>query len=635
MTDAFSDDDHNIPILLPSLSFGTGFIALTCGNFSERSDSPVPLISGYKFHDQNRNGVRDPGEPGLAGWTMTLYRDHSDAGQGTGAVTTTTTNGDGYYEFRLDGQLPGDYAVTEENRDGWVRTAGPERHTIRVNPGIGSATLGGYDFGNVETRADAVKVSFDVVDPPAEMTADAEHSLRVRAVLENRGPAPIIDVDDTIVAFGPPDCTFRTVQQTAARRLFASQPVEVVFEVGVTCTEPSFHPFEFRNILNVTTPGVTDPDGSNNYRTTGTTIAVIDESDIAMDGTALDCASRTYVHEHFLCTATATVSNRGDFGPARADILLGLTGPADCVFTLVGGTTRYEDASIFLGPPAVFGANWDVVCGSRSYHDFAVTAQAVLDHLHVVDPDTANNSGAAGDRVEVFERVDLSVANLRITCSERQYETQHSTCVSTVTVANAGPATAVQTRTTVGFTAPADCTVTPAGTQEDLRTLNAGTQATFAKTWTLSCTQARRHTFSTTATITADEPHPEDTNRGNDTRSITWQPEDIKPLSFPSSVNLKKEGVVPVAILSTVEFDAVALVDRQTLTFGATGLESSWIRCGSPGEDVNGDGLLDLICQFDTKKTGLTCTSTSATVMGYSTDGRRFEGQDDIKITGC
>jgi hypothetical protein len=634
LTDAFSDDDHNIPILLPSLSFGTGFIALTCGNFSERSDSPVPLISGYKFHDQNRNGVRDPGEPGLAGWTMTLYRDHSDAGQGTGPVTTTTTNGDGYYEFRLDGQLPGDYAVTEESRDGWVRTAGPERHTIRVNPGIGNATLGGYDFGNVETRADAVKASFDVVDPPAEMTADAEHPLQIRAVLENRGPAPIIDVEDTITASGLEDCTLRPARQAVTRRLILGQPVEVVFEVGVACTEPSFHPFTFGNDLAVITSGVTDPDSSNNHRTAGATIAVIDESDVGVDGTVLDCATRTYVREHFTCTVTATVSNGGDYGPARTDVVLGLTGPADCLLA-PNDVTRHEDQPVAIGTPTVVATTWDVVCGSRSYHDFAATAHAVLDHLHVVDPDTANNSGAAGDRVEVFERVDLSVANLRITCSERQYETQHSTCVSTVTVANAGPATAVQTRTTVGFTAPADCTVTPAGTQEDLRTLNAGTQATFAKTWTLSCTQARRHTFSTTATITADEPHPEDTNRGNDTRSITWQPEDIKPLSFPSSVNLKKEGVVPVAILSTVEFDAVALVDRQTLTFGATGLESSWIRCGSPGEDVNGDGLLDLICQFDTKKTGLTCTSTSATVMGYSTDGRRFEGQDDIKITGC
>jgi hypothetical protein len=64
-------------------------------------------------------------------------------------------------------------------------------------------------------------------------------------------------------------------------------------------------------------------------------------------------------------------------------------------------------------------------------------------------------------------------------------------------------------------------------------------------------------------------------------------------------------------------------------------LEQSWIRCGAPGEDVNDDGLLDLVCQFDAKKAGLTCTSTTATVMGYTIDGRRFEGQDDVKITGC
>lgn len=636
VVDAFTDDDiHHASIFMPSYSFGRGFIARTCGNYSvvdgvPISDTPVPVISGYKFHDQNRNGVRDPGEPGLAGWTMTLHRDHSDAGQGQGAVAAAVTSGDGYYEFRLDGHLPGDYAVSEESRDGWAQTAGPARRGVRVNPGIGNANLGGNDFGNVETRADAVKVSFEVVDPPAEMRADTENSLRVRAVLENRGPAPIIDVNDAITASGPADCTFRPGQQNVARRLVVGQPVELVFEVGVTCTEPSFHPFEFANALTVITPGVTDPDLASNHRTAGATIAVIDEADVAMDSTVLDCATRTYVRQRFTCTVTATVSNGGDYGPATADVVLGLTGPTDCVLT-PQSVTRHEDQVT----PTVVATTWDVVCGVRSFHDFAATAEAVLDHLHVVDPDAGNNSGAASDRVEVFEPVDLSIANILITCSERQYQTQNTSCVSMVTVANAGPADAVLTRTTVGFIAPADCAVTPTGTQEDLRTLNAGTQATFAKTWNLSCTQDRRHTFSTTATIAANEPHPEDTNRGNDTASIIWQPDDIKPLSFPSSVNLKKEGIIPVAILSTVEFDAVAMVDRQTVTFGATGLEPSWIRCGSPGEDVNNDGLLDLICQFDGKKTDLTCGSTTATLMGYTIDGRRFEGQDDIKITGC
>ncbi|MFC0106212.1 SdrD B-like domain-containing protein [Kibdelosporangium aridum] len=110
-----------MPITLPSFSFGTGVIAVACGNYSEGvAPKPVPAISGVKFHDRDRDGVGDPGEPGLAGWTMTLHRDRSDAGQGLGAVATAVTNADGFYEFALDGHYPGDYSVTEENRADWA-----------------------------------------------------------------------------------------------------------------------------------------------------------------------------------------------------------------------------------------------------------------------------------------------------------------------------------------------------------------------------------------------------------------------------------------------------------------------------------------------------------------------------------
>ncbi|GAA3630334.1 hypothetical protein GCM10022267_16370 [Lentzea roselyniae] len=235
----------------------------------------------------------------------------------------------------------------------------------------------------------------------------------------------------------------------------------------------------------------------------------------------------------------------------------------------------------------------------------------------------------------VFERVDLSVSDIRLTCTERHYQTRAFDCTSKVTVANAGPADAVHTLTTVTFGAPADCTVTPDTGQQQAHVLNAGTSATFTRAWAVACTEDRRHLLSTTAVITADEPHPEDTNRANDVRSIRWVPADVKPRSFPSSINAKKEGLIPVAILSTAEFDAVAEVDRTSLTFGATGLEQSFVRCGSPGEDVDDDGRADLVCQFDTAKTGLTCGMTTATLMDRTVDGRRFEGQDDSKLTGC
>ncbi|NKE59723.1 hypothetical protein FXN61_24115 [Lentzea sp. PSKA42] len=384
---------HNRPVTIPSLAYGSSFIGRACGNFSEdTSAKPVPVISGHKYHDVNRNGVRDAGEPGMAGWTMTLHRDRSDAGQGTGPLFATTTDANGYYQFPLDGHLPGDYAVTEENRADWTRTSGTERHGLHVPIGAANTNYGGHDFGNVETKADAVKVTFDVVDPPTKLTADTEQTLRVRAVLENRGPAPIIEVQDVISASGESNCTFRQPQQAVTRRLQLGVPVEVIFEVHVTCTEPSFHAFTFNNALDVTTPGVTDPDPSSNRRSVTTTIPVHDESDVGVVGTQLDCASRTYVTDHFECAVTATVSNGGDHAPARTDIVLGLTGPQDCTLTPVG-TTRHEDVDITGSATVV--SKWDVTCANRSYHDFTASAEALLDHLHVDDPDPANNTGSA------------------------------------------------------------------------------------------------------------------------------------------------------------------------------------------------------------------------------------------------
>lgn len=61
----------------------------------ETRDHPS-LISGYVFHDLNHNGLRDPGEPGLAGIPIEL---RNSAGQ---VVATATTGPNGYYFFDRD-----------------------------------------------------------------------------------------------------------------------------------------------------------------------------------------------------------------------------------------------------------------------------------------------------------------------------------------------------------------------------------------------------------------------------------------------------------------------------------------------------------------------------------------------------
>ena len=72
---------------------------------------------------------------------------------------------------------------------------------------------------------------------------------------------------------------------------------------------------------------------------------------------------------------------------------------------------------------------------------------------------------------------------------------------------------------------------------------------------------------------------------------------DIKPDSDPNPINLKSKGVLPIAILTTDEFD-VYDVDIDTLLFGDPLLLDNGGTAVSPlrsaFEDVSGDGLLDL-----------------------------------------
>ncbi len=107
---------------------------------------------------------------------------------------------------------------------------------------------------------------------------------------------------------------------------------------------------------------------------------------------------------------------------------------------------------------------------------------------------------------------------------------------------------------------------------------------------------------------------------------------DIKPGSDPNSINLKSKGVIPVAVLTTPEFDA-ADVDPTTVGFGpdTAGIAHSAAHL----EDVDGDGDIDLLMHFRTQETGIQCGDTYATLTGETFDGSPIEGSDSIKTVGC
>ena len=109
---------------------------------------------------------------------------------------------------------------------------------------------------------------------------------------------------------------------------------------------------------------------------------------------------------------------------------------------------------------------------------------------------------------------------------------------------------------------------------------------------------------------------------------------DIKPGSDPNCFNINGSGVIPVAMLGSADFDVLEI---DTLTLFFAGLEVRIRGKKGPlchGEDTNGDGFLDLVCQFEDDASIWTPDSSSeATLAGTLFDGTQFEGTDSICVT--
>ena len=103
---------------------------------------------------------------------------------------------------------------------------------------------------------------------------------------------------------------------------------------------------------------------------------------------------------------------------------------------------------------------------------------------------------------------------------------------------------------------------------------------------------------------------------------------DIKPGSDPNSINSKSMGLVPVAILDSADFDATD-VDIATVTFGPDGAAPVH---GGHFEDVNDDGILDIVVHFVQKDTGLSPGDTEAALNGATNDGTEFCGMDAVVV---
>ena len=106
---------------------------------------------------------------------------------------------------------------------------------------------------------------------------------------------------------------------------------------------------------------------------------------------------------------------------------------------------------------------------------------------------------------------------------------------------------------------------------------------------------------------------------------------DVKPGSEDNPINLRSKGVTPVAILTTAAFDATQ-VDGETVRLGTD--EASIAHGKAHYEDVNGDGSIDWLGHFRTRKIGVDADTSSLTLVGQTLDGVPLSGSDLVTLRG-
>lgn len=155
----------------------------------------------------------------------------------------------------------------------------------------------------------------------------------------------------------------------------------------------------------------------------------------------------------------------------------------------------------------------------------------------------------------------------------------------------------------------------------------------------LHCLRPGRFLTSLTNEVQPQDPYVKDPDLTNnvverDVAAVCIEI-DIRPGSDPNPINFKSRGKILVAILSNPDVDVPTEVPKASLTFGHTGDEDSLAKCNKSPKDVDRDGLLDLVCHFNTQDTEFQCGDTEGILWGQTVDGLPIRGKDSVRIVPC
>jgi len=172
LDDASFEPDETVELSLTNFTAGgsAGTTQPTATLTLTNDDPALTEIRGTKWNDLNDNSARDPGEPGLAGWT--IYLDTNNNGMRDTGEPTQTTDANGDYVFAS--LAAGTYTVAERPQRGWRQTA---PGTLAGGSGTGnniliatepsSSTYFLYEYTPIGTQVSALNIPYGSGPYPA------------------------------------------------------------------------------------------------------------------------------------------------------------------------------------------------------------------------------------------------------------------------------------------------------------------------------------------------------------------------------------------------------------------------------------------------------------------------------------
>lgn len=366
-------------------------------------------------------------------------------------------------------------------------------------------------------------------------------------------------------------------------------------------------------------------------------------------------------------TLTYTITARNN-GPGTAE-------NARVVDVLPSGVT-YQSSSI----PCTESPTGTLTCGLGNLADdqsvtFTITVFIARDLVHnngspltITNTATAdsdrNDRDASNDSksesTEVRAKADLEILSFTATNAPAEMTVgQPETVTLRKVITNNGPSAPMDVRVVRGAAASPNATVSPTSTSHVEAALAYQEQRTVDEQFTITCTGGGTATFTFVNVIAPDRPDDSDPDLSDNQAQTSFTVEcivpvaiNIKPGSAENPINLKSNGVIPVAVLTTqageyglpLAFDATT-IHPLTARFGPKAV----VTAGGGAHEAHGrghiedaiersdertkDGDLDMVLHFRTQESQLTPSTTEACVRGrFGPSNFVFQGCDSIRI---